>query len=114
MPPEIRNILTSLPPALPDEAFDTIIESPSVRIERIISCGQTTPEGQWLDQEHEEWVLLLAGAALLSFEGDPQTRGMASGDHLLIPAGCRHRVDWTDPDRETVWLAVHFPAGGAP
>ena len=30
------------------------------------------------------------------------------GDHLLIPRHVRHRVERTDPDRETIWLAVHF------
>jgi len=26
---------------------------------------------------------------------------------VVIPARCRHRVEWTDPDQETVWLALH-------
>ncbi len=27
---------------------------------------------------------------------------------MLIPAGVRHRVAWTDPERPTIWLAVHY------
>jgi cupin 2 domain-containing protein len=25
----------------------------------------------------------------------------------MIPARCRHRVAWTDPAVDTVWLAIH-------
>jgi cupin 2 domain-containing protein len=113
MRPSMHNIFAGFPPAVTDEVVETIAGSAAVRIERIVSRGQATPDGEWYDQERDEWVLLLAGSAMLRFEGDTHARSMASGDHLLIPAGCRHRVDWTDPDRETVWLAVHFPAGGA-
>ena len=28
----------------------------------------------------------------------------------LIPAHRRHRVEWTDPEAPTVWLALHYPA----
>ncbi|MFO0919698.1 MAG: hypothetical protein U0872_15475 [Planctomycetaceae bacterium] len=33
---------------------------------------------------------------------------MAPGDFLNIPAGKKHRIDWTTPDQPTVWLAVHY------
>lgn len=114
MPHEIRNILANLPTDLSNEIFETIVESESVRIERIVSNGQATPEGKWYDQERAEWVLLLAGSAGLLFEGHDEPRRLAPGDHLLIPAGCRHRVAWTDPAVQTVWLAVHFNAPGRP
>jgi cupin 2 domain-containing protein len=114
MPPEIRNILASLPPALSGEAFDTIAESGSVRIERIVSNGQATPQGEWYDQERDEWVLVLAGAAGLLFDGAQEPQRLTAGDHILIPAGCRHRVAWTDPAVKTVWLAVHFAARPRP
>lgn len=109
--PTIHNILEKLPTALPAESFETIAESPAVRIERIVSCGQATPEGEWYDQDQDEWVLLLAGAAQLLIENEPAPRRLSPGDHLLIPTGCRHRVSWTDPATTTVWLAVHFTAG---
>jgi cupin 2 domain-containing protein len=32
---------------------------------------------------------------------------MRPGDYVNLPAHCRHRVEWTDPERETVWLALH-------
>jgi cupin 2 domain-containing protein len=114
MPPEILNILAGLTPALSGEAFDTIVESDFVRIERIVSNGQATPEGEWFDQERDEWVLVLAGSAGLLFDGDQEPRCLGAGDHILIPAGCRHRVSWIDPAVKTVWLAVHFAAALRP
>ena len=114
MPPEILNILAGLPPALSGEVFDTIAESGSVRIERIVSNGQATPEGEWYDQELDEWVLVLAGSAGLLFEDALEPQRLVAGDYALIPAGCRHRVDWTDPAVKTVWLAVHFSAAHSP
>ena len=114
MPHEILNILSDLPPALAGEAFDTIVESDSVRIERIVSNGQATPEGEWYNQERDEWVLILTGSAGLLFDSEQEPRRLCAGDHILIPAGCRHRVAWTDPDVKTVWLAVHFVSASSP
>lgn len=104
---QIENILADLPDSL-DEIFDTLLEKPGIKIERIISSGQATPEGEWYDQDRNEWVLLLSGSARLMIEGEEAPRKLAAGDYLLLPAGCRHRVDWTDPDLKSVWLAIHF------
>jgi hypothetical protein len=30
------------------------------------------------------------------------------GDFINIPAFKKHRVDWTTPDEETVWLGVRY------
>jgi cupin 2 domain-containing protein len=79
-----------------------------VRIERIVSTGQASPPGFWYDQPWTEWVLLLAGAAGLLFEGAPAPGQLKAGDYLLIPAGQRHWVEWTDATQPTVWLAVHY------
>lgn len=114
MPPEIHNILADLPPAIPDEDIETLVDASSVRIERIVSCGQSTPAGQWFDQARDEWVLVLSGSAELLFEGSAAARRMTAGDAVLIPAGCRHRVSWTDPALKTVWLAVHFTPADRP
>jgi cupin 2 domain-containing protein len=111
---EICNIFAGLPPAVSAEAIDTIVESAAIRIERIVSNGQTTPQGEWYDQERDEWVLLLAGSADLLFDDGQAARRLRTGDHALIPAGCRHRVNWTDPAVKTVWLAVHFTSHAAP
>jgi cupin 2 domain-containing protein len=102
------NIYHNLPDVLPDEVFETLVEAGNVRIERIASHGQATPEGEWFDQGWDEWILLLAGSAGLLLEGEDGTRTLKPGDYLMIPAHCRHRVAWTDPGERTVWLAVHI------
>ena len=114
MPPEILNILATLPPALSGETFETLVESDSVRIERIVSNGQATPPGEWYDQERDEWVLVLAGSAGLLIDGAPEPQRLVAGDYTLIPAGCRHRVAGTDPEVPTVWLAIHFSPSQSP
>lgn len=102
------NLFAALPGVSRDEVIDTLVQAPGIRIERIVSTGQMTPPGQWYDSERDEWVALLAGAARLRFESEPRERTLAAGDWLRIPAHARHRVEWTDPARPTVWLAVHF------
>ncbi|NVN93500.1 MAG: cupin domain-containing protein [Desulfuromonadales bacterium] len=105
----IANIFSNLPQELPEELFETLAQSPAVRIERILSQGHATADGQWFDQERDEWVLLLSGSAGLHFEGETAPRSLAAGDFVLIPTHCRHRVAWTDQQVQSVWLAVHFP-----
>jgi cupin 2 domain-containing protein len=94
--------------ALPDEVVELLLERGGLRIERIVSTGQATPGGQWYDQESDEWVLLVAGAARLRIEGESEDRSLAEGDWILLPAHCRHRVTWTRAQPPTVWLAIHF------
>jgi cupin 2 domain-containing protein len=103
----IRNIFADLPSST-DEFFETLLEKPGIKIERIVSSGQATPQGKWYDQAWNEWVLLLCGSAGLMIEGEDSLRRLKTGDFLLLPAGCRHRVEWTDPDVKSVWLAIHF------
>jgi cupin 2 domain-containing protein len=93
------------------ELTETLCRGPGLRIERIVSTGQTTPEGEWYDQEDDEFVLLVAGAARVLIAGEARDRELHPGDWLLLPAHCRHRVTWTESDPPTVWLAVHFAAG---
>ena len=105
------NLFAGLPESLPAERFDSLVESPGLRIERIVSTGQGTPPGEWYDQPGAEWVALLQGAAELRFEDEPEPRRLAPGDWVHIPAHRRHRVDWTAPETTTVWLAVHWDEG---
>lgn len=101
-------------PAGPSEAerFETLTARHGVRVERIVSTGQMTPPGEWCDQQHDEWVVLIAGAAHLRIEGEESYRALEPGDWVLLPARCRHRVTWTQDDPPTVWLAVHFAQDG--
>ena len=102
------NLLRDLPEVGADEIIETILAAPGLRIERIVSMGQASAEGFWYDQEEAEWVLLLAGGARLRFADEPEPRVLEAGDWVNIAAHRRHRIDWTDPDRPTVWLAVFY------
>ena len=101
-------IFQNMPPKLESEQFSDLLTAPNVRIERIVSTGQATPAGEWLDQAEEEWVLLLRGAARLLFAGEASERELGPGDYVHIPARAKHRVEWTAPDTATIWLAVHI------
>lgn len=106
--PADGNLFDSLPDSLPDELIEPLLEDDGLRLERIVSTGQATPPGEWYDQDSDEWVVLLTGAARLRFEAPDEVLILRPGDHVKIPAHRKHRVDWTDPDVPTVWLALHF------
>lgn len=109
-PPTSGNLLAGLPQTpLSDERFDPIADRAGVRIERIVSTGQRSPDGFWYDQPSDEWVTLLLGRARLRLAAEPAVRELAPGDWVLIPAGCRHRVEWTSVEPPAVWLAIHLP-----
>lgn len=102
------NIYADLPDApRAEELVEVLAEAEGLRIERIVSTGQATPEGGWYDQPRDEWVVLLRGAAKLLIEGEAHERELGPGDWLLLPAHCRHCVTWTSEDEITLWLAVH-------
>lgn len=86
------------------EEFYPLLTSPAFKLEKIVSYGQITPEGQWYDQDNDEWVMLLKGSATLRF--DSQRLSLQAGDFLTIPAHVRHRVEECSDD--AVWLALHY------
>lgn len=103
-----RNIHADIPPGVSGEFVESLAENKNVRIERIVSRGHVSPEDFWYDQETNEWVVVVKGRARILFEGEGDAVSLASGDYVNIPAHCRHRVVWTDPAQETIWLAVHY------
>ena len=105
-PQRVGNLLTDLPAATVEEAFQQLVDRPGCRIERIVSYGEVTPPDRPYLQPHDEWVLLLAGAARVEVTGAETV--LAPGDYMLIPANASHRVTFTDPNGPTIWLAVHF------
>lgn len=94
-------------PELPleEELLETLIERENVRIERIVSTGQTT-DG-WYDQEEHEYVVLLAGTAQITYENG-ETVDLAPGDTLMIPAHEKHRVSYTSSEPACIWLCVFW------
>jgi cupin 2 domain-containing protein len=106
-----HNLFANLPASSRDELFATLLERPGLRIERIVSYGQASPEGFWYDEAQGEWVVVLKGSAKIRFED--RVVDLKPGDYLDLPAHTRHRVEATSPDEPTVWLAVHYgePSG---
>ena len=103
----MNNIFGEIPAVLHSEVFDSLVEANSVKIERIVSRGHVSPESGWYDQGQDEWVMVLRGQAVIAFEDKP-TITLREGDYINIKAHEKHRVQWTDPDQETLWLAVHY------
>lgn len=104
------HLFRDFPAVLSEEEVVLLAQANGVRIERIVSRGQSSPEDVWYDQDTTEWVVLLQGAARLRIEHETEERDLQPGQWILLPAHCRHRVTWTDPAQDSVWLAIHLPA----
>ena len=105
--PMTENNIFNLPSSLPNqELFESIISNDNIKIERIVSTGQTTPPEEWYDQDKDEWVILLQGEAILSYEDDSRIK-LTAGDYVLIPAHQKHRVEYTSFQPPCIWLAIH-------
>jgi cupin 2 domain-containing protein len=107
------NLFEQLPADLKEEAFDSLIRTGQLKVERIVSKGHVSAERFWYDQAHNEWVVVLKGAAIVQVEREQGSEDcrLEPGDFLNLPAHTRHRVAWTTPDTETVWLAIHYQSG---
>ncbi len=106
-----ENIFNDIPKKIPNELFQILLSKDNIKIERIISKGHSSTTDDWLDQIQDEWILLLEGQAKLQFKNDSSLLLLKKGDHLLIPAHRKHRVHWTHPEIETIWLAIHIYPG---
>jgi cupin 2 domain-containing protein len=102
-----QNIFKTNPEKPNEEIFEIILNNKNLKLERIITNGQTTPPGEWYNQENDEWVVLIQGSALILFENEKFII-LNKGDHILIPKNCKHRVQWVDSNQECIWLALHF------
>jgi cupin 2 domain-containing protein len=100
------NLLSCLPETVHSELTETLVTAKHVRIERIVSHGHASPDGFWYDQDENEWVLIVQGAARLQFENE--TIELKPGDWINIAAHRKHRVEWTSPNELTIWLAVFY------
>jgi cupin 2 domain-containing protein len=104
----IKNIFSAIPDDIPQELLEDILTTGSFKIERIVSKGHSSPKEFWYDQDKNEWIILLKGRAGLLFEGSDDIVELKPGDYINISSHLRHRVEWTDPDTETVWIAIMY------
>lgn len=101
------NIFESIPGDFSEEIFTVLVESKGVKVERIVSTGQSSPPAGWYDQEQNEWVMVLEGEAILTFP-EAEDIHLKAGDYINIQAHRKHRVLWTKPNTKTVWLAIFY------
>ena len=101
----MKNLFEVTDQKLTDERIDTLLQSPGVRVERIVSMGHASPENFWYDQAEAEWVLVIQGRAALEFD-DGEIIALTPGDYCMIPAPRRHRLQFTDDKTPTIWLAI--------
>jgi cupin 2 domain-containing protein len=106
----LKNLFTDIQKDLSGELIETLLQTSSFRIERIVSKGHCSPKGFWYDQDDNEWVILLKGRAMLRFEKDDESITLNTGDYIHIDKHLRHRIEWTDTEQETIWLAIHYQA----
>lgn len=106
---QAKNIFSTdnLPWVVNKEQVETLCSDHNMRIERIISRGQTTPHNHWYNQPENEWVMLLQGKATIEFENGEMLH-LGSGDYIFLPSKLRHRVAYTSKNPPCIWLAIHF------
>lgn len=99
----------SIPENLPKnfELFQPVLSDDKISIERIISTGQKTPDDQWLEQDKNEWVILLQGHAEILFDGG-EKHIILPGHYFFIPGNTKHKITMTSSDPPCIWLAVHY------
>jgi cupin 2 domain-containing protein len=104
----IKNNIFAAVESSPDaEHVLELLRTQGLLVERIVSKGHKSPEHGWYDQALAEWVMLLSGAAEIEFASGTTVK-LLPGDYLNIAARNKHRVSWTAPDTESVWLAIHY------
>jgi cupin 2 domain-containing protein len=77
-----------------------------IKVEKIVSNGQKSPDNFWYEQEESEFILLLDGFAILEFED--RIIELKIGDCLNIKVMEKHRVKFTSLDEPTIWFEVFY------
>lgn len=103
----MNSLFESLPSALFEEEITTVFhQDKHIRIERILSCGQSSPDGFWYDQIEDEWIVLLQGTSALELE--TQVITLQAGDTLFLPKHQKHRIIQTSSQPICIWLCVFY------
>ena len=84
------------------EAITELLQHKNVTIKRVVS--NRLDKGSWYDQDEDEWLILVEGAAILFIDDEEKT--LKAGDTLFIPAHELHRVISTSDN--ALWLTVHI------
>ncbi len=100
------NIFSQIPDSLKEELFEDIISTKNIKIERIVSDGHISPKEGWYKSSQNEWVIILQGEAILTFENKDVE--LKRGDYFNITAFTKHKVSYTSKDEKTIWLAIYY------
>jgi cupin 2 domain-containing protein len=86
----------------PSEGEETVVlaRADGFTVEHILSGRLPVPQAYV--QDHDEWVVVLAGGATLEVDGVEHE--LTGGDWWSLPAGIAHTLVRTEPG--TSWLAV--------
>ena len=90
------------PNSMDEELVENLCEFKNVRIERIVSTGQTSG---WYNQDEDEWVCLVQGNAEIEYENGEKV-SLKAGDTLFLKAHVLHRVSYTSKNPECIWICV--------
>jgi cupin 2 domain-containing protein len=85
------------------EVVESVVELSGIGVEQILSGELAGPVDY--RQDHDEWVVVLAGGAELEVAGSPVS--LSTGEWVVLPRGVPHRLVSTRA--ETSWLALRVP-----
>ena len=106
---DVANLLEQVDPAKgSEELIEVLARGENIRVERIVSLGHCSESGFWYDDPQAEWVTVLSGEARIRFLTESKVIHLRQGDHITIAPHEKHRVEWTLPNEQTVWLAIYF------
>lgn len=106
-----NNLLSPTTAAAGEEVEELIVSGPGWRLVRIHSNAASSPVGFWYQQNEHEWLTILRGSARLRLADPELCLDLSVGDQVTLPSGRRHRVERTDPDLGTIWLALYWTEG---
>lgn len=106
-----NNLLGSSSLLAGEEIEQLLCSGPGWRLVRIHSNGACSPDEFWYEQDEHEWLTILKGSARLQLTDPDLWVDLSVGDQLTLPSGRRHRVERTDPDPGTIWLALYWKDG---
>lgn len=84
------------------ERIEEVVRVRNLAVQQILSGELPAPVDYRQDQD--EWVLVLAGSAVLVVDGERLE--LRLGDWVLVESGTPHRLESTEPG--TSWLTVHL------